>query len=112
MQVTRRLFRYRNMMPLLCAVLFLLIFQTVPTYAQPPYAKWGRLAMQETMKRYPNAQIVDYLHVGRKQKTPTTSEETFKLLLQEGNRRWALLVHIEFVNQTEEVVNISYEETR
>ncbi|WP_414851494.1 YqzG/YhdC family protein [Brevibacillus sp. IT-7CA2] len=110
-QAARRLFRYRNMMPLLSTVLFLFLFQPFPSYAQPPYAKWGRLAMQETMKRYPNAQIVDYLHVGRKQKTPTTSEETFKLLLQEGNRRWALLVHIEFVNQTEEVVTISYEET-
>ncbi|MFF0829670.1 YqzG/YhdC family protein [Brevibacillus sp. NPDC003359] len=112
MQATRRLFRFRNMIPLFSTVFLLLLFQTLPTYAQPSYAKWGRLAMQETMKRYPSAQIVDYLHVGRKQKTPTTSEETFKLLLQEGNRRWALLVHIEFVNQTEEVVNISYEDTR
>ncbi|RAT99318.1 YqzG/YhdC family protein [Brevibacillus sp. Leaf182] len=111
MQTARRLFRHRNIMPLLSTVLFLLLFQPFPAYAQPPYAKWGRLAMQETMKRYPNAQIVDYLHVGRKPKTPTTSEETFKLLLQEGNRRWALLIHIEFVNQTEDVVNISYEET-
>lgn len=110
-QTARRLFRHRNIMPLLSTVLFLLLLQPFPAYAQPPYAKWGRLAMQETMKRYPNAQIVDYLHVGRKPKTPTTSEETFKLLLQEGNRRWALLIHIEFVNQTEDVVNISYEET-
>lgn len=83
-----------------------------PANAQPPYAKWGRLAMEQTKQKYPHAQIVDYLHVGRIQKTPTTSEETFKLLLQEGNRKWALLVHIEFESQTEKVVRITYEETR
>jgi len=70
------------------------------------------IAMQETMEKYPQAQIIDYLHVGRKIKTPTTSEETFKLLLQEGNRVWALLVHIEFEPKTEKVLNIRFEETR
>ncbi|MFS0920818.1 YqzG/YhdC family protein [Brevibacillus sp. 179-C 1.1 NHS] len=111
MEAVRRILRSRYIMSLLSTGLVLLLLQPLPISAQPSYAKWGRLAMQETMKRYPNAQIVDYLHVGRIQKTPTTSEETFKLLLQEGNRRWALLVHIEFVNHTEDVVSISYEET-
>lgn len=83
-----------------------------PADAQPPYAKWGRIAMQQTKQKYPHAQIVDYLHVGRIKKTPTTSEETFKLLLQEGNRRWALLVHIEFETKTDKMVRITYEETR
>lgn len=95
---------------LACALLLLFVHAS-PAAAQPPYAKWGRLAMQETMKAYPHAHIVDYLHVGRSDKTPTTSEETFKLLLQEGNRRWALLVHIEFDKKTEQVVKIRLEET-
>ncbi|RNB55672.1 DUF3889 domain-containing protein [Brevibacillus gelatini] len=101
----------RRVLTTLLASLLLFFFQYDPACAQPPYAKWGRLAMQETMKKYPHAQIVDYLHVGRTAKTPTTSEETFKLLLQEGNRRWALLVHIEFENQTEHVVQITFEES-
>jgi hypothetical protein len=64
------------------------------------------------MKTYPKAKVVDYLHVGRKEKTPTTSEETFKLLLQENNRMWALLVHIEFETKTEKVLKVRFEETR
>lgn len=80
--------------------------------AQPPYAKWGKIAMEQTIKTYPKAKVVDYLHVGRKQKTPTTSEETFKLLLQENNRMWALLVHIEFETKTEKVLKVRFEETR
>ncbi|MFD2369581.1 YqzG/YhdC family protein [Brevibacillus sp. GCM10020057] len=85
---------------------------TMPAAAQPPYAKWGQIAMQQTMKAYPQAKIIDYLHVGRKIKTPTTSEETFKLLLQQGNRVWALLVHIEFETKTEKLLRIRFEETR
>ncbi|WNC15311.1 YqzG/YhdC family protein [Brevibacillus brevis] len=92
-------------------LLSLTLVWTSPAAAQPPYAKWGQIAVQQTMKKYPHAQIVDYLHVGRKQKTPTTSEETFKLLLREGNREWALFVHIEFETKTEKVLAIRYEET-
>ncbi|MFY0544540.1 DUF3889 domain-containing protein [Brevibacillus sp. H7] len=55
-------------------------------------------------------QIVDYLHVGRQKKTATTSEETFKLLLKEGNRRWAVFVRIEFTNESEHVVAVRFEE--
>lgn len=93
-------------------LLSIFILGTMPAAAQPPYAKWGQIAMQETMKTYPQAKIIDYLHVGRKSKTPTTSEETFKLLLQQGNRVWALLVHIEFETKTEKVLHIRFEETR
>lgn len=111
MQTVRDILRPRYMLMILLSTSLMLLCQPFLIHAQPSYAKWGQLAMQETMKRYPNAQIVDYLHVGRMKKTPTTSVETFKLLLQEGNRRWALLVHIEFVDQTEAVVNITYEDT-
>ncbi|WP_242507424.1 DUF3889 domain-containing protein [Brevibacillus agri] len=78
---------------------------------RPAICQMGQIGDAGDDEKYPHAQIVDYLHVGRTAKTPTTSEETFKLLLQEGNRRWALLVHIEFENQTEHVVQITYEES-
>ncbi|MGN7470966.1 YqzG/YhdC family protein [Brevibacillus sp. SAFN-007a] len=111
MQASVAIHLARSVLTTVAAILLVFFFPIDPACAQPPYAKWGRLAMQETLKKYPHAEIVDYQHVGRTAKTPTTSEETFKLLLQEGNRRWALLVHIEFENQTEHVVQITYEES-
>ncbi|MFC4769773.1 YqzG/YhdC family protein [Effusibacillus consociatus] len=81
------------------------------TQAQPPYAKWGRLAMAETMKKYPGASIVDYLHVGRSKKSPTTSEETFKLWLRKGTREWGVYVRILFETSTERLISITFEET-
>ena len=76
----------------------------------PSYAKWGRMAMKETSKKYPNAQIIDYLHVGVKTKGQNSVEQ-FKLWLKENNREFGVLVDIEFNPETEEVVTVNFKET-
>ncbi|MFC4024219.1 YqzG/YhdC family protein [Oceanobacillus longus] len=76
----------------------------------PSYAKWGRLAVQETKSKYPNAKIVDYLHVGREANGNTTVEK-FKLWLNEESREFGVFIHIEFDTETDEVLNITFEET-
>ncbi len=77
----------------------------------PAYAKWGRLAMQKIMAKYPTADVIDYLHIGREVGT-VTSVEKFKLWLRaEDNREFGVYVDIIFNNQTEEVVDIKYTET-
>lgn len=77
----------------------------------PAYAKWGRLAMQNTMAKYPSADVIDYLHIGREVGS-VTSVEKFKLWLRaEDNREFGVFVDITFNNQTEEVVDIKYTET-
>lgn len=77
---------------------------------QPAYAKWGRLAMKEAKARYPKADIIDYLHVGRIQGAKTTTE-TFKLWLKQGNKEFGVIIKIEFDTATEKVKRISYQET-
>jgi hypothetical protein len=76
----------------------------------PSYAKWGTLAMKKTKERYPNAQIIDYLHVG-KTSGPSSSTEKFKLWLKENQREFGVFVDIEFNKQTEKVINITFRET-
>ncbi|SOC37128.1 DUF3889 domain-containing protein [Ureibacillus acetophenoni] len=76
----------------------------------PPYAKWGSLAMQETMKKYPKAQITDYLHIGR-EVGEKTSVEKFKLILVQDGREFGLFVNLEFTNDTEELQNVTFTET-
>lgn len=85
-------------------------------HAQPPkkpvpeYAKWGRLAMKKTQKRYPMAQLIDYLHMGRDKKNGTTIER-FKIWMRQGNREFGAFVTISFDTKTEEVKNILIVET-
>ena len=102
----------------LLALLFISFYSTqieLPTLAQtkqeiPSYAKWGRLAMQETQTKYPNADIIDYLYEGSELKDDSTIEK-FKLWLKEPDKEFGVLVRIEFTSKTEKVLNITFEET-
>ncbi|MFD1851026.1 YqzG/YhdC family protein [Oceanobacillus bengalensis] len=76
----------------------------------PSYAKWGRLAMQETKAKYPNDQIVDYLHIGSERKGETTIEK-FKLWLKGTDKEFGVFIDIEFNTKTEEVLSVTFTET-
>lgn len=102
----------------LIALIFV-AFNSAPTqfsifaHAQPEtpsYAKWGTLAMKETQSKYPNANIIDYLHEGSESKGDSTIEK-FKLWLREGDKEFGVFVRIEYTTETEKVVNIEFEET-
>jgi Protein of unknown function (DUF3889) len=75
----------------------------------PSYAKWGRLAMEKTKERYPEAQIIDYLHIGREE-SGDTSTERFKLWLKGKDREFGVLVNIRFDSKTEQLKQISFSE--
>lgn len=94
-------------------VLFMLefVFLTTGIDAQTPeYAKWGQVAMKETKAKYPNAEILDYQHIGKETGT-SNSTEKFKLWLKEGQKEFGVLIEITFENNTEKITNISYKET-
>lgn len=76
----------------------------------PAYAKWGRIAMQETKRKYPNAQIVDYLHISRNE-NPKTTTETFKLWLKQTGREFGVYVTIKFDTKTEKLLQLTFKET-
>lgn len=76
----------------------------------PAYAKWGRLAMQETQSKYPHANIIDYLHEGSELKENSTIEK-FKLWLRDGDHEFGVFVRIEYVTGTERVIAITFQKT-
>ncbi len=101
------------------SIAFLLISShTLPLHAAidvqnegvPSYAKWGKLAVQETKEKYPSAQIIDYLHIG-KETTDDSTVEKFKLWLKGETKEFGVFVNIEFNSETNEVVQITFEET-
>lgn len=76
----------------------------------PSYAKWGQIAMKEAKGKYPGADIIDYLHIGR-EKGKEYSIEKFKLWLQKGSKEFGLFIDIKFNNETEQIVDINFRET-
>ncbi|NEU30166.1 DUF3889 domain-containing protein [bacterium LRH843] len=84
-----------------------------PVHAEngiPSYAKWGKLAMEKTKEKYPNAKIIDYLHIGSEKTTKTTIEK-FKLWLKVNNKEFGVFVDIEFNTETEDVLSIHFKES-
>ena len=81
------------------------------TKPEPAYAKWGKLAVAETKERYPNAQVVDYLHVGRQNLDDDLAKETFKLWLRSPAKEFGVIVTITFEKPTEKVRSIEFCET-
>ncbi|WP_210470350.1 DUF3889 domain-containing protein [Sporosarcina sp. 6E9] len=76
----------------------------------PAYAKWGKLAVQETQAKYPAANIIDYLHEGSESIGDSTVEK-FKLWLKEDDHEFGVFVRIEYNSATEKVIAISFLET-
>ncbi|MFK9090875.1 DUF3889 domain-containing protein [Bacillus salipaludis] len=76
----------------------------------PPYAKFGTLAMEKTHEKYPNAKIIDYLHIGRLAGKQTSTEK-FKLWLKDNSKEFGVFVNIEFNNETGKVSKITFKET-
>ncbi|MGV3467451.1 MAG: DUF3889 domain-containing protein, partial [Heyndrickxia sp.] len=72
--------------------------------------KWGQIAIQKTKEKYPQAKIIDYLHIGR-DKGETISVEKFKLWLKQNNKENGVFVNIIFDNKTEQIIDVKFRET-
>ena len=73
------------------------------------YEKWGKLAVEHTKEKYPNASLIDYLYVGKKTEQEATIE-TFKIWLREGSQEFGVYVYIKFETATEEIIAIDTRE--
>ncbi|MFD2973502.1 DUF3889 domain-containing protein [Peribacillus deserti] len=85
-----------------------------PAYAQqkpiPPYAKWGVYALKKVKQKYPNAQVIDYAHLGRTS-TVNTSTESFKLWLRDGKKEFGVFIDITFDKGTEQIIKVTFKES-
>lgn len=91
--------------------LLLLLYGGFPDslQAEPDYARWGRIAVQETIKRY-QANVLDYEHIGRTELSSDEAEEQFKLWIKQGTREFGLLVSVRFNPKTNEQLSIHFKE--
>ncbi|MCM2997562.1 YqzG/YhdC family protein [Paenibacillus cellulositrophicus] len=94
----------------LALFLSLLVAEPDPS-VDPPYAKWGLIAVKEAQKKY-NSEITDYLHIGRINLSPTEAEETFKLLLSRQGMPAAVLATVRFNTVTERLISIKFRDTQ
>ncbi|PIC79543.1 hypothetical protein CSV75_10080 [Sporosarcina sp. P18a] len=75
----------------------------------PAYAKWSRLAIKQTMLKYPRAEIKDYLHIATDSKN-VTSVEKFQLWLKEEEREFGVIVTVTYSAETGQFIRINFQE--
>ncbi|MGM0851174.1 MAG: YqzG/YhdC family protein [Bacillota bacterium] len=108
--------KMKRHIPIVLCLLFIAntaIVDLKPVHAQqeiPSYAKWGSLAVKKTKEKYPDAAIVDYLHIG-KENGSKVSTEKFKLWLKRGGKEFGVFVDIQFETDTEKMIDIKFTET-
>ncbi|WP_253944793.1 DUF3889 domain-containing protein [Paenibacillus sp. NEAU-GSW1] len=76
---------------------------------EPEYAKWGRLAVQETKNKY-NADILDYKYEGRFPISSQTVEERFRLWIVQGTKEFGVRVRIHVRLDDDSAEAIEFEE--
>ncbi|MCR8658799.1 YqzG/YhdC family protein [Paenibacillus endoradicis] len=98
------------MKKLIISLLTLLIMSAVSVGATPEYAKWGKVAVEVTQKRY-SADIIDYKHISRTHLTTKKSEEKFKLWIRNKEGiEFGVYVSIQFDPSTEIIQSIQFSE--
>ncbi|MGE7545217.1 DUF3889 domain-containing protein [Sporosarcina sp. FSL K6-3508] len=83
--------------------------ELVAQSAIPSYAKWSRIAIQETQMKYPHANIMDYLHIGSESRKESTVEK-FRLWLREGDKEFAVFVKVTYSIKTNKLIDIELQE--
>ncbi|MCU6707198.1 YqzG/YhdC family protein [Paenibacillus sp. J5C_2022] len=83
---------------------------TAVLFAQPSYAEWGRVAMEETAKAYQGASIVDYKYEGRQTGASGEAKEVFRLWLRQDEREFAVRVTVTVETSRDRLVNVKLEQ--
>ncbi|ACT01995.1 hypothetical protein Pjdr2_3360 [Paenibacillus sp. JDR-2] len=100
--------------PLIYMLIVAVFAFAVPSaaHAEPSYAKYGRIAMQETANKYPDADIVDYKYEGHFTASDSRTEERFKLWLRGSGAEFGVRVHIFVAADSGQIRDVRIEEIR
>lgn len=82
---------------------------TAAAAAQPEYAQWGNIAVQEAKKHY-NAVITDYQHLGRTVLTNQIAEERFRLIVKKDGSEFPVTVIVKFNSHSNELIDVLFSE--
>lgn len=79
-------------------------------HAEPSYAKWGKLALQETSNAYQDASILDYKYDGRHKLDHGQAEERFVLWVRKDSREFGVEVRIKINASSDELIQVGIKE--
>ncbi|MGP4059963.1 DUF3889 domain-containing protein [Halobacillus litoralis] len=81
-------------------------------FAQPPeYAKWGKTAVEETVKKYPDSELVNYDYNGKVIISEDRSQYNFKFTLNTANgQKKEVLVYVLVNQKSDQLIDVHFDE--
>src|SRR5699024_7079221 len=83
--------RWSTFRKIICIFIILL---SITTYTQASQIKWGNIAVLQTQKKYPKAEVIDYAYIGKKKYPHHIVQEKFKLWLKSNQKEFGVYVTI------------------
>ncbi|SDL93316.1 DUF3889 domain-containing protein [Sediminibacillus halophilus] len=90
---------------------FAVIFLTLPmiTLAQPEYAQWGNIALEDAKAQYPDYNATDYAYQGKVFISAEREQFNFLITL-EGEETKEVRVYVLVNPQTEQLIDVYFDE--
>lgn len=91
----------------------LLVMFVLPSHAHgeaPSYAKWGKIAIEQTTKKYPNQQVTDYRYDGKVFISNVREQYDFEFTLKKDGQSREIRVYVLVNPQTDELIDVKYDE--
>jgi Protein of unknown function (DUF3889) len=82
--------------------------QTPTNMTQDDYAKWGKMALEETKKKYPNSRVSDYQYDTRRVAPDGTITDYFDFTVYQDNTK--RLVKVGVMHDDNKLIDMKFEE--
>ncbi|MCF6408587.1 DUF3889 domain-containing protein [Pseudalkalibacillus salsuginis] len=77
---------------------------------QPDYAQWGKTALQETMKKYPNYKVINYEYDGKVIISEERTQYNFEFILKQNAKEREVNVYVLVNPKNNQLINIHFDE--
>ncbi|MBN8210597.1 DUF3889 domain-containing protein [Bacillus sp. NTK071] len=94
-----------------CLFIFLLVPVSFASAQIPSYAKWGKTAIEETTKKYPEQKVTDYRYDGKVFISDVREQYDFEFTLKKENGQLREIRVYVLVNpKADQVIDVKYDE--
>ncbi|KMM39076.1 DUF3889 domain-containing protein [Guptibacillus hwajinpoensis] len=101
----------RTIMISVCLFISLLVPVSFASAQIPSYAKWGKTAIEETTKKYPDQNVTDYRYDGKVFISDVREQYDFEFTLKkEDGQSREIRVYVLVNPKTDQVIDVKYDE--
>ena len=100
----------KNIIISICLFVCLLIPVSHVGAELPSYAKWGKVAIEETTKKYPEQNVTDYRYDGKVFISDVREQYNFEFTLKTNGQSREIRVYVLVNPKSDQLIDVLYDE--